>query len=147
MTVVMKAFDGRGLDRAVHPPALAARSGHSSKGVGLHRPILDAVCRADHVEAHRPGVSLAPIAGPVGALNAILGSAIVGSAIVGPAIVGPDRVDPVRHSLQYRLETLRRGLAVSGIDALCDGELACPAMAEGTGLLSNLTHAKALILN
>ena len=69
MAFVMEAFDGRFLDRAVHPLDLTVSPGM----VRLGEPMLDIVCLADHVEAHlaRPGD--VAIAGLLGELDAIMG--------------------------------------------------------------------------
>ena len=83
VAVVMEAFDVRRgndppdrflfrftlLDRAVHPLDLAI----GPWMVGLGQPVLDPVCIADHVEAHRTGVDGIPVPRLLCELNAVIG--------------------------------------------------------------------------
>ena len=69
MIVVMEAFDGRVLDRPVHPLDLTIRPGV----VWLREAVLDTVGLADHVEAHGPGRDGAAIPRLLGELNAVVG--------------------------------------------------------------------------
>ncbi len=103
MAFVVEAFDGRLLDRAVHPLDLSVGPGV----VRLREPVLNVVRFADHVEAHltRPGgVTVARLVGEL------------------DAIVGQDRVDPVRHRFQQVLKELPRRSPVSLVDELGDRE-------------------------
>ena len=103
MTFIVEAFDGRCLDRAVHPLDVTVGLGV----VRLGEPMLDIVRLADHVDAHlaRPGG--VAVAGLLGELN---------------AIVGEDRVDPVRDGFQQILEELPGRPPVSLFDQLSDRE-------------------------
>jgi hypothetical protein len=104
VALVVEAFDGRLLNGAVHPLDLAV----GPRVVRFCEPVLDAVCVADHVEAHltRPGgVAVARL---LGELN---------------AIVGQDRVNAVRHGFQQVFEELPRGAPVSLVDQLGAREL------------------------
>ena len=69
MIIVMEAFDGRVLDRAVHPFGLAI----GPRVVWLCEAVLDIVGLADHVEAHGPGRDGAAISRLLGELNAVVG--------------------------------------------------------------------------
>ena len=59
MAVVVVPFDGRLLDRAVHALDLPIRPGV----VRLGQAMLNAICIADHVEPHGPGIGGVPVAG------------------------------------------------------------------------------------
>jgi hypothetical protein len=107
----MEAFDGRLLDRAVHPLDLTVGPGM----VRLGEPVLDVVRFADHVEAHltRPGgVTVARLLGKL------------------DAVVGPDRVNPVRHRFQQVFKELPRRSPVSLVDKLGDREFTRAADAD-----------------
>lgn len=105
MIVVMEAFDGCVLDRAVHPLDLAVGPGM----VRLGEAMLDVVGLADHVEAHLPREGGVPVAGLICELD---------------AVVGEDRVDPVGNGFEQMLQELPCRLPVSLIYKLGDGELA-----------------------
>jgi hypothetical protein len=66
VVIVMKAFDGCFLDRAIHPLDLAIRSGMPH----LREAVFDPVLATNAVEDVREGVR---IQGPVGELNAVVG--------------------------------------------------------------------------
>ena len=77
--------------------------------VRFREPVLDAICLADHVEAHLTRPSRVAVAGLLGELN---------------AIVGQDRLDSVRHGFQQVFEKLPRCSSISLVDQLGDCELA-----------------------
>ena len=83
--------------------------------VRLGEPVLNAVCLADHVEAHlaRPGG--VPVTRLLGELN---------------AIVGQDGVDAIRHGFQQVFEELPRSSPVRLVDQLGDRELAGTVYAD-----------------
>lgn len=106
MALVREAFDRCHPDGSVHPLDLTVRP----RVVRLGQPVLDAVCFADHVEAHltRPGgVTVARLLGKL------------------DAVVGPDRMDPVRHGFKQVFEELPCRSPVSLFDELGDRELTC----------------------
>ena len=94
MALVMKAFDGRFLNRAVHPLDLTV----GPKMVRLGKPVLDVIGFADHVKAHlaRPGG--VAVAWLLGELN---------------AVVGQDRVNAVGHGFQQVFQELPRCPSIS----------------------------------
>jgi len=103
MALVVEAFDGRFLNRAVHPLDLTVGPGM----VQLRKPVLDVIRFADHVKAHltRPGgVRVARLLGKL------------------DAVVGQDRMDPVRHRFQQVFKELPRRSPVSLVDELGDRE-------------------------
>ena len=69
MVVVVVPLDRRILDRSVHALDLPIRP----RMVGFRQPVLDAVGRADHVEAHRPRIDGVPVPGLLCGLDAIVG--------------------------------------------------------------------------
>lgn len=77
--------------------------------VRFREPVLDAICLADHVEAHLTRPGRVAVAGLLGKLN---------------ANVGQDRVDSVRHGFQQVFEKLSRCSSISLVDQLGDCELA-----------------------
>ena len=77
--------------------------------VRFGEPVLNAVCLADHIEAHRPGVDGVAVPGLLGELD---------------SIVGQDRVDAVGHSFQQVLKKLPCRSPVSLFDKLRDRKLA-----------------------
>ena len=103
MAFVVEAFDGRLLDRAVHPFDLSV----GPRMVRLCEPVLDVVCLADHVEAHLARPGSVPVSGLLGELD---------------AVVGQDRVDSVRHRCQQVLEELPRRSSIGLVDQLGDRE-------------------------
>jgi hypothetical protein len=105
VAIVMEALDGCLFDRAVHPLDLTVGPGM----VRLGEPVLDAVGRADHVEAHLPRPGSVTIARLLSELD---------------TIVGQDRVDPVRHGFQQVFKEFSRRSPISLVDQLGDGELA-----------------------
>ena len=101
----MEAFDGRLLNRAVHPLDLTV----GPRMVRLGKPVLNFIGFADHVKAHlaRPGgVAAAWLLGEL------------------DAIVGQDRVNAVGHGFQQMFEELPSRPPVSLVDELSDRELA-----------------------
>ena len=111
MAVVMKPFDRRVLDGAVHPFDLAV----GPWMVGLGQPVLDAVGLADHVEAHWPGVDAVSVLGLLRELD---------------SVVGQDGVDLIGHSLEHVLQELPSRLSVSRVNELGDSELGRPVDAN-----------------
>ncbi len=100
----MEAFDGRPLDRAVHPLHLTV----GPRVVRLGQPVLDVVCFADHVEAHLTlsgGVTVARLLGKL------------------DAVVSQDRANPVRHRFQQVFKELPRRSSIRLVDELSDREL------------------------
>lgn len=71
--------------------------------------VLNAVCLADHVEAHLPRRGGVAVAGLLSELN---------------AIVGQNGVDAIRHGFQQIFEELPRGAPLGLVDQLSDRELA-----------------------
>ena len=79
MTVGMEAFNGRVLDRPVHPLTLPVVRENSPpdcflilatpRVVGLRQAVLNAIGLADHVEAHGPGVDRVLVPGLLCELN------------------------------------------------------------------------------
>ena len=105
MALVVKAFDGCLLNRAVHPLDLTV----GPRMLRLGKPVLDVISFADHVEAYlaRPGgVTVARLLGEL------------------DAVVGQDRVNAVGHSFQQKFEELPSRPPVSLIDELGDRKLA-----------------------
>ena len=111
VAVVMKPFDRRVLDGAVHPFDLAV----GPWMVGLGQPVLDAVGLADHVEAHWPGVDAVSVPGLLCELD---------------SVVGQDGVDLIGHRFEHVLKELPGSLSVSGGNELGDGELGRPVYAH-----------------
>lgn len=105
MAFVVEAFDSRLLDGAVHPFDLAIRP----RVVGLGEAMLDVVCLADHVEAHRTREDGVPVARLFGELD---------------GIVRQDRVDTVGHGFQEVFQDLPCCSPISLVDELGDRELA-----------------------
>ena len=105
MTFVVEAFDGRLLDGAVHPFDLAIRP----RVVGLGEAMLDVVCTADHVEAHRTREDRVSVARLLGELD---------------AVVRQDSVDVVGHCFQEVFQELPRCSSIGFVDELGDRELA-----------------------
>ena len=106
MVVVVEPLDRGVLDRAVHSLDLAI----GPRMVGFGQSVLDAVRRADHVEAHRPGIDGVAVPGLLGELD---------------AVVGQDRVDLVGHGFEHVLKELLSCLSVSSCNELSDSELGC----------------------
>jgi len=116
--VVMEAFDGRVLDRPVHPLDLPIRP----RVVWLREAVLDTarpcprtngghgLALADHVKAHGPGID--GVAGPwlLGELN---------------TVIGENGVDLIGHRLEHVLQELPSRLPVRLVDELGQGKLAC----------------------
>lgn len=67
VVVVMEAFDGRVLDGGVYPLDLSI----GPRVVGLRKAVLNAVGRADHVEAHEPGIDSVAVPGLLCELDAL----------------------------------------------------------------------------
>ena len=75
----MEAFDGRVLDRPVHPLTLPVVWKNitpdcflilaTSRVVGLRQAVLNAIGLADHVDAHGPGVDRVPVPGLLCEMN------------------------------------------------------------------------------
>ena len=105
MAFVMEALDRGLFDRAVHPFDLAI----SPWMVGFGQPVLNPVCLADHIEAHRPGVDGVPVPRLLCELN---------------TVVGENGVNLVRHGFQHVLEEFPGCFPVGFIDELGHGELA-----------------------
>ena len=106
VALVVKAFDGRFLNRAVHPP-LDLPVG--PRVVRLGKPMLNVIGFGDHVKAHlarRGGVAVARLLGEL------------------DAIVGQDRVNAVGHGFQQMFEELPSRPPVSLVDELGDRKLA-----------------------
>ncbi len=91
--VVMKAFDGRVLDRAVHPLDLAV----GPRMVLFCQAVLDPIDLADHVEAHWPRID---------------GVAVPGLLCKLDATVRENGVNLVGHGSEHVLQELPRGLAI-----------------------------------
>ena len=98
MALVVEAFDGRLLDRAVHSLDLTV----GPRVVGFGEAVLDVVCLADHVEAHLARSGGVAVAGLLGALD---------------VIVGQYCVDAVRHGSQQVFQELPRGPSISWVTA------------------------------
>jgi hypothetical protein len=99
----MEAFDGRLLDRSVHPLDLSVGPGVTR----LREPVLDVDRFADHVEAQltRPGgITVTRLLGKL------------------DAILGQDRVDPVWHRFQQVFKELPSLSSISLVDELGDRE-------------------------
>ena len=77
--------------------------------IRLGEPVLDAVCVADHVEAHLARLGGVAVAGLLGELD---------------AIVVQDGVDAVRHGFQQVFEELPRCPPVGFVEQLSDRKLA-----------------------
>ena len=105
MALVVKAFDGRLLDGAVHALDLAV----GPWMVRFGEPVFDIVRLADHVEAHlaRPGG--VAVAGLLGELD---------------AIVREEGVDAIRHGLQQVFQELPCRPTIGPVDQLRDREFA-----------------------
>lgn len=57
VAVVVETFDGGVFDRPVHPFDLTT----GPWMIGLRQSVFDAICLANHVEAHRAGVDGVPV--------------------------------------------------------------------------------------
>ena len=111
VAVVMKPFDRRVLDGAVHPFDLAV----GPWMVGLGQSMLDAVGLADHVEAHWPGVDGVPVPRLLCELD---------------AVIRQNRVDLIGHGLEHVLQELPGCLSVSSCNELSNDELRGPVDAD-----------------
>ena len=105
MVVVVIPFDGSVFNRAVHALDLPVRP----RVVWLGQAMLDAICSANHVKPHGPGIGRVPVAGLLTKLD---------------PIVRQYCVDLVGHRFQYSLQKLPGRLAVCFVDQLRDGKLA-----------------------
>ena len=124
VVLVVEALDGRVLDRAVHALDLAV----GPRVVRLGQPVLDPVCLADHVEAHRPGVDGVPVAGLLGELDAP--RHCLSDRWRSNGSIGQDRVDLVGHGFEHVLEELACSLSVIFFNELSNGELGRPVDAD-----------------
>lgn len=104
MIVVVIPFDGRLLDRAVHPLDLAV----GPRVVGFRQPMLDPNSFADYVEAYWSGIDGVPVPWLLGELD---------------SVVRQNGMDLVGHGLKHVLEELACGAPVSLIHDLGNGEL------------------------
>lgn len=77
--------------------------------------VLDAVCLADHVEAHRPGVDRVPVPRLLGKLD---------------PVIGENGVDPAGNGFEHMLKQFPGGLPVGLVDELGHGALARPVDAD-----------------
>ena len=68
MAIVVIPFDGRVLNRAVHALDLSVRP----RVVWLGQAMLNAICSADHVEPHGPGIGGVPVARLLTKLDAVV---------------------------------------------------------------------------
>ncbi len=103
--LVVEAFDGQFLNRAVHPLDLTV----GPRIVRPGKPVLNVIGFADHVKAHltRPGgVAVAWLLGEL------------------DAVVGQNRVNAVGHGFQEKFEELLSRPPVSLVDKLGDRKLA-----------------------
>ena len=105
MIVVMEAFDGRVLDRAVHSLDLAV----GPRVVGLCEAMFDPVGLTDHVETHGPRINGVAVPRLLGELN---------------AVVGENGVDLIGHCFEHVLQELPGRLPVCLVDELGHGKFA-----------------------
>ena len=106
VVVVVEPLDRGVLESAVHSLDLAI----GPRIVGFGQSVLNAVRRADHVEANRPGIDGVAVPGLLGELD---------------AVVGQDRVDLAGHGFEHVLKELPSCLSVSSCNELSDNELGC----------------------
>ena len=70
MAIVVIPFDGRVFNRAVHALDLPVRP----RVVWLGQAMLNAICSANHVKPHGPGIGRVPVAGLLTKLDPIVPS-------------------------------------------------------------------------
>ena len=68
MAIVVIPFDGRVFNRAVHALDLSVRP----RVVWLGQAMLNAICSANHVKPHGPGIGGVPVAGLLTKLDAVV---------------------------------------------------------------------------
>lgn len=105
VAVVVIAFDGRILDRPVHPFDLAI----GPWMVRFSQSVFYFICLVDHVEAHRPRINCVPVPRLLCELD---------------AIVRENGVDFVRNGFQQVLKKLPCGLAICFLNQLRHRKLA-----------------------
>ena len=84
MAIVVIPFDGCVFNRAVHALDLSVRP----RVVWLGQAMLNAICSANHVKPHGPGIGGVPVAGLLTKLD---------------AVVRKDCVDFIGHGFQHGL--------------------------------------------
>ena len=108
MIVVMEAFDGRVLDRAVHPLDLAIRP----RVLHLCQPVLDLMFPAHTVK------------------DVFEGACVAASVCELDTVVGQHSVQPVRNGSDRVAQELSSGHLSRFLDELGEGRLACPVNAD-----------------
>jgi hypothetical protein len=111
MAVVMVSLHRRVFNPSVHPLDLTI----GPWMVWICQAVLDPICVADHVEAHRPGIDSVPVARLLGELD---------------AIVRENGVDLLGHGFEHVLQDLPDCLSISHFNELGDGERGCPIYAD-----------------
>ena len=105
MAVVVEAFDGRLLNRAVHPFDLAV----GPRMVRLRQAVFNPIGLANHVKAHWPRIDGIAVPRLLGELN---------------AVVRENGMDLIWHGFEHVLQELPSSAPVSFFDELGHSELA-----------------------